>query len=73
MKKDGQYVGIQDEYVPENDGYVDNKINDSLKGQFTNYVTDKDNQEKIKRSAKKGLKYAKRFGGTGYYSYFCTL
>lgn len=72
MKKDGQYVGIQDEYVPENDGYVDNKINDSLKGQFTNYVTDKDNQEKIKRGAKKGLKYAKRFG-IGYLIFFILM
>ena len=33
MKKDGQYVGIQDEYVPEDEKYVDNikfkKINDN--------------------------------------------
>lgn len=46
MKKDGQYVGIQDEYVPEDEKYVDNSINEGLKGQFKNYVNDKDNQEK---------------------------
>lgn len=33
MEKDGQYVGIQDEYVPENDGYVDNNINRKLKSE----------------------------------------
>ena len=33
MKKDGQYVGIQDEYVPENDGYVENNINRKIKSE----------------------------------------
>lgn len=72
MKKDGQYVGIQDEYVPEDEKYVDNSINEGLKGQFKNYVNDKDNQEKIKMGAKKGLKYAKRIG-IGYLIFYIIM
>lgn len=72
MKKDGQYVGVQDEYVPEDEKYVDNSINEGLKGQFKSYVNDKDNQEKIKMGAKKGLKIAKRIG-IGYLVFYIIM
>lgn len=63
MKKNGQYVGVDEKYVPEEEKYVENNLNDEIKQDMSNiykgakeYVTDKDNQEKIKKVGKTGLK-----------------
>lgn len=69
MKKNGQYVGVDEKYIPEEEKYVDNTTNEEVKDAINdgfrsvkNYVTDKDNQEKFKRAGKKGLKIAKGIG-----------
>ena len=64
MKKNGQYVGVDEKYIPEEEKYVDNSINqevtelvhDGIKS-AKDYISDKDNQEKIKKAGKKGLKF----------------
>ena len=63
MKKNGQYVGVDEKYIPEDEKYVDNSTNSEIKDTVNrginaakDYVTDKDNQEKFKRTGKKGLK-----------------
>lgn len=69
MKKNGQYVGVDEKYIPEEEKYVDNSINDEVKDSVNdgirsvkNYVTDKDNQENLKKAGKKGLKVLKGLG-----------
>ncbi len=69
MKKNGQYVGVDEKYIPEDEKYVDNVTNNELKDTINNgmrsvnnYITDKDNQEKIKNTGKKGLKVLKGLG-----------
>lgn len=69
MKKNGQYVGVDEKYIPEEEKYVDNEANEEIKGKineelssFTNYITDNDTKENIKKAGKKGLKIAKRIG-----------
>ena len=69
MKKNGEYVGVDEKYIPEEEKYVDNEINGEIKDTINdgmrsvkNYVTDKDNQEKIKNAGKKGLKFLKGVG-----------
>ena len=69
MKKNGQYVGVDEKYVPEEEKYVDNNLNSEIKNDMHNiyqgakgYVSNKDNQEKMKNVGKKGLKIAKGFG-----------
>ena len=69
MKKNGDYVGVDEKYIPEEEKYVDNEINEEIKDtvndgirSIKNYVTDKDNQEKIKKTGKKGLKILKGLG-----------
>lgn len=69
MKKNGQYVGVDEKYIPEEEKYVDNSINqevtelvhDGIKS-AKDYISDKDNQEKIKKAGKKGLKFLKGIG-----------
>ena len=63
MKKNGQYVGVDEKYVPEEEKYVETNLNDEIKKDMNNiyqgakeYVTDKDNQEKMKKVGKTGLK-----------------
>jgi len=75
MKKNGQYVGVNDEYVPEDEKYVDEPLNSEIKDSINDgikhvkdYVSDKDNQEKIKQTGSKGLKIAKGIG-IGYLIY----
>ena len=53
MKKNGQYVGVDEKYIPEEEKYVDNSVNSEIKDLVNdgikstkNYVSDKDNQEK---------------------------
>lgn len=69
MKKNANYVGVDEKYIPEEEKYVDNETNEELKNtvndgmrSFNNYITDKNNQEKIKTNSKKGLKILKNFG-----------
>lgn len=69
MKKNDQYVGVDEKYVPEDEKYVDNNLNSEIKNDVHNiykgakeYVSDKDNQEKMKNVGRKGLKIVKGFG-----------
>ncbi len=72
MKKNGNYVGVDEKFIPENEKYVDEPIigsSDGLKDgirkgsdQVANYVTDKDNQEKFKKAGRKGFKIIKGIG-----------
>lgn len=69
MKKNGQYVGVDEKYIPEEEKYVDNEINGEIKDSINdglrsvkNYVSDKDNQQKFKNTGKKGLKILKGIG-----------
>lgn len=69
MKKNGQYVGVDEKYIPEEEKYVDNSVNSEIKDLVNdgikstkNYVSDKDNQEKIKSTGRKGLKILKGVG-----------
>lgn len=76
MKKNGQYVGVDEKYIPDDEKYVDNKLNNEIKDDIYNiytgakeYISDKDNQEKAKNIGKKGLKIAKKVG-IGYLSFY---
>ncbi len=69
MKKNEQYVGVDEKYVPEDEKYVDNNLNNEIKKDMHDiyqgakgYVSDKDNQEKMKNVGRKGLKIAKGIG-----------
>ena len=69
MSKNGQYVGVDEKYIPEDEKYVDNNLNNEIKNDVHNmyqgakeYVSDKDNQEKMKNAGKKSLKIAKGLG-----------
>lgn len=72
MKKNGQYVGVDEKYIPEDEKYVDesllgstDEIRDGVKSginQVKDYISDKDNQEKMKKLGRKGLKIAKGVG-----------
>lgn len=69
MKDNGQYVGVDEKYVPEDEKNVDNTLNGEIKNDLhnayqgaKNYVSDKDNQEKMKNAGRKGLKIAKGLG-----------
>lgn len=54
MKKNGQYVGVDEKYIPEDEKYVEESIisNDEIK----------EGINKAKPYAKKGLKIAKNVG-----------
>lgn len=76
MKKNGQYVGVDEKYIPKDEKYVDNDLNSEIKDDLHNmykgakgYVSDKDNQEKMKNVGKKGLKVLKGVG-IGYIVFF---
>ncbi len=76
MPKNGQYVGVNDEYVPENEKYLNDNLNSEIKNDMhevykgaKGFVTDKDNQEKMKQVGRKGLKIFKCIG-IGYLTYF---
>ncbi len=69
MKKNGQYVGVDEKYVPEDEKYVDNNLNSEIKNDMHNIyqgikgsVSDKDNQEKMKNTGRKIVKIAKGVG-----------
>ena len=58
MKKNNQYVGVDEKFIPEEDKYVDETKNS------TDGLNEKINEgvDKAKPYAKKGLKIAKRIG-----------
>lgn len=69
MKKNEQYVGVDEKYVPEDEKYVDKNLNNEIKKDMHDiyqgakgYISDKDNQEKMKNVGRKGLKIAKGIG-----------
>lgn len=64
MRKNGQYVGVDDKYIPEDEKYVEDDevketINDGVK-HAKKYVND--NKDKFKDVGRKGLKIAKGVG-----------
>jgi len=76
MKKNGQYVGVDEKFIPEDEKYVDNSTNSEIRDTINNginaakdYVADKENQEKLKKTGKKGLKILKGVG-IGYLIFF---
>ncbi len=69
MKKNGQYVGVDEKYIPKEEKYVDDEANEEIKNSINDgilsakdYITDKDNQEKFKKAGKKGVKILKGIG-----------
>lgn len=69
MKKNGEYVGVDEKYIPEEEKYVDNEANKEIKDSINDglrsvkdYVTDEDNQKEIKKTCKKSLKFLKGVG-----------
>ena len=62
MKKDDQYVGVDEKYIPKNDDTLTNEIKSDMHNAYKGakkYVSDKDNQEKMKSVGRTGLKIAK--------------
>lgn len=66
MNKNGQYVGVDEKYIPEEEKYVDNTLNGEIKDALNdgvksvkNYVSKDENKEKIKNAGKKALKVGK--------------
>lgn len=66
MNKNGQYVGVDEKYIPEEEKYVDNTLNGEIKDALNdgvksvkNYVSEDENKEKIKNAGKKALKVGK--------------
>lgn len=69
MNKNGQYVGVDEKYIPEEEKYVDNTLNGEIKDALNdgvksvkNYVSKDENKEKIKNAGKKGLGIIKGIG-----------
>lgn len=59
MKKNGQYVGVDEKFVPEEEKYVDNTLNEEIKSTINegvksvkDYVSDEENKKKIKKGVK---------------------
>ena len=76
MKKNGQYVGVDEQHIPEDEKYVDNATNEELKDLINdgaravrNFVSDSNNQDKIKNAGKKGVRIVKGIG-IGYLTFF---
>ncbi len=62
MKKDDQYVGVDEKYIPKNDDTLTNEIKSDMHNAYKGakkYVSDKDNPEKMKSVGRTGLKIAK--------------
>ena len=74
MRKNGEFVGVDEKFIPENEKYVEDPIigNDEIKNGYNkvkSYVTNEENQEKFKKSGKKALKIGKGIG----IGYLCFL
>lgn len=86
MKNNGQYVGVDEKYVPEDEKsmpedkkYVDNTLNSEIKNDMNNiykgakeYVSDKDNQEKMKNIGRKSVGFLKG-AAIGYLALFAII
>lgn len=66
MNKSGQYVGVDEKYIPEEEKYVDNTLNSEIKETLRdgvrsvkNYVSKDENKEKIKNTGRKALNVGK--------------
>jgi uncharacterized membrane protein len=69
MQKNGQYVGVEENYIPEDEKYVENNLNSEIKNDLNNiykgakdYVSNEDNKETMKKAGKTGLKIIKGIG-----------
>lgn len=69
MKKNGEYVGVDEKYVPEEEKYVDNQLNGEIKDGINqglnsakNYLSDEENKQKIKKAGRRGVKILKGVG-----------
>lgn len=78
-EKNGQYVGVDEKYIPEDEKYIDNSTNEEIKDSINDgllsvkdYVTNKDNQEKIKKAGRKGFKIFKG-AAVGYLVFFAII
>lgn len=74
MKKNGEFVGVDEKFIPENEKYVEDAIigNDEIRSGYNkvkSYVTNEENQEKFKEAGKKALKIGKGIG----IGYLCFL
>lgn len=74
MKKNGEFVGVDEKFIPENEKYVEDPIigNDEIRSGYNkvkSYVTNEENQEKFKKAGKKALKIGKGIG----IGYLCFL
>ncbi len=79
MNKNGEYVGVDEKYIPEEERYVDNTLNGEIKETIRdgvrsakNYISKEENKEKIKNAGKKALKVGKGIA-VGYIAFwvFC--
>ncbi len=69
MKKDAQYVGVDEKFIPEDEKYVNNSLNDEIKGTLNDgiksaksYISKPENKEKMKKTGKKILNVGKGIG-----------
>ena len=69
MQKNNQYVGVDEQYIPDEEKNTQNNLDNEIKNDINNiykgakeYVSDGDNQEKMKKMGRKGLKIAKGIG-----------
>jgi len=76
MNKSGQYVGVDEKYIPEEEKFVDNTLNGEIKETLRdgvrsvkNYVSKDENKEKIKNTGRKVLKVGKGIA-IGYLAYW---
>lgn len=74
MKKNGEFVGVDEKFIPENEKYVEDPIigNEEIRNGYNkvkSYVTNEENQEKFKKLGKKTLKIGKGIG----IGYLCFL
>lgn len=74
MKKNGEFVGVDEKFIPESEKYVEDPIigNDEIRSGYNkvkSYVTNEENQEKFKKAGKKALKIGKGIG----IGYLCFL
>lgn len=82
MNKNGEYVGVDEKYIPEEERYVDNTLNGEIKETIRdgvrsakNYISKEENKEKIKNAGKKVLKVGKgiAIGYVGFWIFCVSL
>lgn len=80
MNNNDEYVGVDEQFRPEEDkkdnsDNFSDKVNKDLNSAYDHardYVSDKNNQEKMKKTGRKGLKIAKGIG-IGYLVFFAIV